>query len=110
MRRCRIGIGRDHWRARGVQEWTDMVLSKFAIGLIGIATLTVGAGSAYASDPCATFFWTASRNSPVDRYKPRYLIGQGLEDVHMDDIAGTRIRYKWSTQAASCIASSNHYG
>src|SRR5215468_4344812 len=92
------------------QESQSMSLHKSASILTFLAALAAGASTAYASDPCATFFWTASRNSPVDRYKPRCLIGQGLEDVHMDDIAGTRIRYKWSTQAASCIASSNHYG
>jgi hypothetical protein len=92
------------------QESQSMSLHKSASILTFLAALAAGASTAYASDPCATFFWTASRNSPVDRYKPRYLIGQGLEDVHMDDIAGTRIRYKWSTQAASCIASTASYG
>jgi hypothetical protein len=78
--------------------------------LIGIATLAAGAHAAYAADPCATFFWTGAQQAPVERYKPRYLIGEGLEEVHLDQIVGTRIRHQWSTQAASCIASSNHYG
>jgi hypothetical protein len=87
-----------------------MSLHKSASILTFLAALAAGASTAYASDPCATFFWTGSRNSPVDRYKPNYLIGQGLADVHMDDIAGMRIHYKWSTQAASCIASTASNG
>lgn len=78
--------------------------------LLGAATLMVEAKAAHAADSCATFFWTAAQQSPVERYDPRYLIGEGLEDVHMEKVVGTRIRYKWSTQAATCIASSNHYG
>lgn len=87
-----------------------MFVHKYMIALIGIATLTAGASASYAADPCERFFWTASVQAPVERYKPKYLIGEGLEDVNMGNIVGTRIRYKWSTQAASCIASTNHYG
>jgi hypothetical protein len=63
-----------------------------------------------AADPCATFFWTGSHNVPVARYQPRYLIGEGLEDVGMEQIAGMRIHYQWSQQAASCFASDHSYG
>jgi hypothetical protein len=87
-----------------------MSLHRYTIALVGVATLGMGAPASYAADLCATFFWTGSRQGPVARYKPRYLIGLGLEDVHMDDIVGTRIRTKWSTQAATCIASTNSYG
>jgi len=64
----------------------------------------------HAADTCATFFWTNSRRAFVERYQPRYLIGQGLEDVRMGDIPGSRIRNKWSQQASFCIASANRYG
>lgn len=80
-------------------------------GFIIAAALAAATSHVYAAgDPCATFFWTGSHNEAVARYQPRYLIGQGLEDVHMDQIAGTRIRYQWSKQAATCIASANPYG
>jgi hypothetical protein len=72
--------------------------------------VALGAGTSHANDTCLEFYWTGSTRSLVERYKPHYLIGQGLADVHMDQIAGMRIRYKWSTQAARCIASTNRYG
>lgn len=78
--------------------------------LIGATALIASTQVSYAADPCATFVWTAAQQAPVERYKPRYLSGEGLEDVHLDQIVGTRIRHQWSTQAATCIASSNHYG
>jgi hypothetical protein len=87
-----------------------MTLHRYTLVLIGVAALGAGAKASHAADSCATFFWTGSRQGPVERYKPRYLIGQGLEDVNMGDIVGTRIRYKWSTQAASCIASPHPNG
>jgi hypothetical protein len=77
-----------------------------SISLALVTTTEVG----HAADLCATFFWTGSHNVPVARYQPRYLIGEGLEDVDMEQIAGMRIRYKWSQQAASCFASDNSYG
>lgn len=83
---------------------------RHAIFLIGAAILVADTSVSYGADTCTTFFWTGSQQAPVVRYQPRYLIGEGLEDVRMSQIAGTRIRYKWSTQAASCIASSNPYG
>ncbi len=79
-----------------------------------ICLLVAGTGAAStdpnAYDPCATFFWTNQYNEPVERYKPKYLIGQGLEDVGMGHIIGIRIRHKWSQQAAACFASTNRYG
>ena len=87
-----------------------MHLRRYMLVLIGAAVFAAGARSAHASDLCATFFWTGSQQGPVERYQPRYLIGEGLEDVHMEQIVGKTIHNKWSTQAASCIASSNHYG
>jgi hypothetical protein len=65
---------------------------------------------AAADDSCATFFWTGSNRAAVERYKPHYLIGEGLSDVNMGHIVGNRIRYKWSQQAATCFASTNSYG
>lgn len=70
----------------------------------------LGASSAGADDTCATFFWTGSNRAAVERYKPHYLIGAGLEDVGMGHIIGSRIRNKWSEQAAQCFSSTNSYG
>jgi hypothetical protein len=79
--------------------------------LIAIGTATVAADTSIAhADDCASFFWTGSQRSPVARYQPRYLTGQGLDDVGMDHIVGSRIRYKWSTQAASCLAAATPNG
>jgi hypothetical protein len=78
--------------------------------LVGALVLIAEARSSHAAVDCATFFWTASQQAPVARYQPRYLIGEGLEDVNMSQIVGARIRTKWSAQAASCIAASNSNG
>lgn len=82
------------------------------LSLLGVAFVALMANVApvAADDSCATFFWTGSNRAAVERYKPHYLIGEGLSDVQMGHIVGTRIRYKWSQQAASCFASTNSYG
>jgi hypothetical protein len=79
---------------------------------IGIAVLAAAASPlpAAADDACATFFWTGSYRAPVERYHPHYLLGEGLGDVGMGHIVGTRIRHKWSQQAASCFASTSSNG
>lgn len=74
------------------------------------AVIATGDARIARADDCATFFWTGSQRSPVARYQPRYLTGQGLEDVGMGHIVGSRIRHKWSTQAASCLAAANPNG
>jgi hypothetical protein len=87
-----------------------MRLHRHAIlSLLSLVMLAGGASVAHADD-CATFFWTGSQRAPVARYQPRYLLGHGLEDVGMGHIVGSRIRYKWSTQAASCLAAANPNG
>ena len=82
------------------------------LSLLGAAFVALMASTspAAADDSCATFFWTGSNRAAVERYKPRYLIGEGLSDVGMGHIVGNRIRYKWSQQAATCFASTNSYG
>ncbi|MEZ4362399.1 MAG: hypothetical protein R3B48_19575 [Kofleriaceae bacterium] len=87
-----------------------MKIIAYVAPLVGALMLTANARPSDAAVDCSTFFWTASQQAPVERYQPRYLIGEGLEDVHMSQIVGTRIRYKWSAQAASCIAASNRNG
>jgi hypothetical protein len=87
-----------------------MTMRTFAIIMFSLVALATAVKPSHADDACLTFFWTGSNRALVDRYKPHYLVGQGLEDVNMGHIIGTRIRYKWSTQAASCIASTNRYG
>jgi hypothetical protein len=87
-----------------------MVHYKTPLLLTTLAALALGTKVSYADDRCLTFFWTGSRRAVVDRYKPSYVIGEGLEDVAMADIPGTRIRYQWSTQAATCIGAASSYG
>jgi len=78
--------------------------------VIALAVLAGDTQRASADVSCATFFWTGSSNAAVARYQPRYLVGDGLEDVGMGNIVGTRIRYQWSTQAARCFAQAGANG
>jgi hypothetical protein len=82
---------------------------RYALCCVGLA-LAATAAVALAADPCATFFWTAAHHEPVARYQPRYLVGEGLEDVGMDQIVGRRIRRQWAQQAASCFAEAQPSG
>lgn len=86
-----------------------MGLHRQFIAFLSTALLAASAGLARADD-CETFYWTPSHHRAVTRYQPRYLIGQGLEDVGMGHIAGSRIRQQWSAQAARCVAAPNPNG
>ena len=84
-------------------------MTRYVVFCVGLA-LAATAAVAPAADPCAAFFWTAAHHKPVARYQPRYLVGEGLEDVGMGQIVGRRIRDKWAQQAASCFAGAQPFG
>jgi hypothetical protein len=84
-----------------------MTLHKIPVILISLLAVTITARIAHADDTCSTFFWTGAAQGNVERYMPRYLIGEGLEDVGLERIGGTLIHHRWSTQAATCFASDN---
>jgi len=87
-----------------------MASHKWIIALVALTSVAAGVGVAHAEDTCATFFWTGAHRESVARYKPHYLVGEGLGDVGMSHIVGARIRHKWSRQTADCFASANSYG